>query len=383
MTYTFSGFAVPILPDSSDVISLVSIIVPRALKMTKVTAQVQLQYPNSGDLKVYLYSPEGTRTVLLEHDCNVVNVDTTFDDTAQQLWKEFCPAQAGQGPFRPDQPLSNFNGDDSSFGTWILAVENDSSDSRSGWLTQFSLTITGTVQLNPVTQSKAIVNHAGLTGAGMIAPGEMTSIYGAGIGPSTGVAAPSGALPTSLGGTSVTVNGTMAPLAYVSSYRVDFQAPFDISPGSTATLQVTANGQTSGPVTLNVVDAVPGLYTVSPFGDGQATAVNLDGSTNSMLKPVPKGGVITAYASGLGAVNPALTAGAVPPVNPLSLVTGSIEAYIGGMPAPILFAGAAPNFPGLYQLNIQVPTIVPSGNAEILIYVNGKSSQKSATVAIQ
>jgi uncharacterized protein (TIGR03437 family) len=71
------------------------------------------------------------------------------------------------------------------------------------------------------------------------------------------------------------------------------------------------------------------------------------------------------------------------PLNPLSIVTGSISAYIGGLSAPILFAGAAPNFPGLYQLNIQVPNGAPSGSAEFLLYVNGKSSQKNTTVEIQ
>jgi subtilisin-like proprotein convertase family protein len=71
--------------------------VPVALKMTKVTVQLQVQYPKSGDLKVFLYSPEGTRTILLEHDCSVQNVDTTFDDAAPSSWKDFCPVEAGRG----------------------------------------------------------------------------------------------------------------------------------------------------------------------------------------------------------------------------------------------------------------------------------------------
>src|SRR4051812_21127064 len=129
-TYSYNGLPLSILPDGADVITLATITFPRALKTTKVTAQVQLQYPNSGDLKVYLFSPEGTRTILLEHDCNVANVDTTFDDSAPSAWRDFCPTEAGRGPFRSDQPLSNFNSDGSSFGVWTLAVENDQSDSR-------------------------------------------------------------------------------------------------------------------------------------------------------------------------------------------------------------------------------------------------------------
>jgi hypothetical protein len=132
VTYDYNGLPLPILPDSADVITLATVTVPRALKTTKVTAKVQLQYPNSGDLNVYLFSPEGTRTILLEHDCSVANVDTTFDDAAPSLWRDFCPVEAGRGPFRPDQPLSNFNSDNSAFGVWTLAVENNQSDSRSG-----------------------------------------------------------------------------------------------------------------------------------------------------------------------------------------------------------------------------------------------------------
>src|ERR1700756_3693809 len=82
LTYSYNGLPLPILTDAAETITVASVYVPRSLKTTKVTAQVQIQYPNSGDLKVYLFSPLGTRTILLEHDCSVVNVDTTFDDPA-------------------------------------------------------------------------------------------------------------------------------------------------------------------------------------------------------------------------------------------------------------------------------------------------------------
>src|SRR4051812_46903498 len=129
VTYSYNGLPLPIFGDAADATSLANVFVPRTIKITKVTAQVQIQYPNSGDLKLYLFSPSGTRTILLEHDCGVANIDTTFDDSAPSQWKDFCPSEAGRGPFRADQPLSNFNSNDSSFGTWVLAVENDESDS--------------------------------------------------------------------------------------------------------------------------------------------------------------------------------------------------------------------------------------------------------------
>ncbi len=267
-TYTYNGLPLPIYTDASNLITVAYIVVPNALTMSKVTAQVQIQYPNTGDLKVYLYSPSGTRTILLEHNCSVQNVDTTFDDAATSNWKDFCPVEAGRGPFRADEPLSNFNKDGSSFGTWRLAVENDESDSRSGWITGFSLTITGTQQLNPITNSSEIVNLASLGGAGTIAPGEVVSIFGFGLGPLPGVSAPTGAIPTSLSGTSVLVNGVAIPIFYASSYRVDAQMPFGLTPGGTATVQVNSTGGSGVVLTLNTVDAVPGVYTTGLGGVG-------------------------------------------------------------------------------------------------------------------
>jgi uncharacterized protein (TIGR03437 family) len=365
------------------VITIANIVVPQAIAVTKVTAQVQIEYPNSGDLEVFLFSPYGTRTILLENDCNVANVDTTFDDSAQSSWKDFCPVEAGRGPFRADQPLTNFNKDDSSFGTWRLTVQNDQSNSRTGWITQFSLTITGVLKSTPSSRSPLVINAASIGGAGTVAPGELVSILGIGLGPLTGVSAGSGALPSSLGGTTVTFNGVAAPISYASAFRVDAQAPFSLVPGTTVNAQVNSNAGSTGQIALNVLDSVPGLYTNGVGGSGPVTTVNQNGSLNSILSPAAKGSYITIYASGLGAVSPALVEGAVPPSTPLSTVTGTIAVDIDGINATVLFAGAAPGFPGVYQLNIVVPAGVGSGSQELVVYLNGKSTQSGATIQIQ
>ncbi len=312
----------------------------------------------------------------------MVNVDTTFDDSAPSPWKDFCPSQAGQGPFRPDQPLSNFNSDDSSFGTWSLWVENDSSDSRSGWLSNISLTITGTPLAAPAARSTTVVNAASFQGRGVIAPGELVSIFGVGLGPQTPVSAPSGNLPTSLGGTTVTIGGASVPIAYASSFRVDFQAPFNLTPGSTATIQINFNNQSSIGVQVDVVAAAPGLFTRSVDGTGQIMATNQSGSTNSVTNAAAKGSIVAIPASGLGVTNPVVAAGTAPPNSPFSTVTG-VQAFVGGAPAAVQFAGLAPGQPGLYQLNIQIPADVRSGAQEVVIFVSGQSSQKGATIQIQ
>ena len=382
VTYTYSNLPLKIFSSSANVVTVAIIIIPRAIKMTHVAAQVQVQYPNSSDLTVNLYSPQLTQVALLAHDCTVQNIDTTFDDSAASAWKTACPVQAGLGPFQPDQPLAALNSDASSFGIWELAVQNDRSNTGTGWLTGFSLTITGTAQATPITTSQTIVNVASGTGQGLVAPGESISILGINLGPAVGVSAPSGALPVTLGGTSVSINGSAVPIEYSSSFEVRVQAPFSLTAGSTATLQVNANSQSSSSVALSVVSVVPGVYTNTGTGSGTVTATNQDGSANSTLHPAPKGSVIVIYASGLGVVSPPLAEGALPPVSPLSIAPG-VTATIGGASAPVQFAGLAPGFPGIYQLNVQIPPGAPSGTQELIVYSNGSSSQRAATVEIQ
>jgi uncharacterized protein (TIGR03437 family) len=381
-TFTWTGFPAPIYGSSSNLITVAQIPVQQALSISKVTAGVQISYPNTADLNIYLYSPQGTRTILLQHDCGIPNVSTTFDDAAPSLWKDFCPTEAGRGPFRPDQPLSNFNGDNSSFGIWYLAVQNDQSNSRSGFITGFSITITGTAQTTPVTRAAQIVNAASLGGPGTIAPGEVVSIFGTALGPTPAAQALAGTLPTTLGGSTVTVNGTAAPILYASAFRIDAQMPFSLT-GASANVQVNSFAGSAPAVSLPIVSAVPGLYTATFGGSGQVNAINQDGTPNSVTHGAARGSYITLYASGLGIVSPALVEGAVPPSSPLSTVTGTVAVYIGGVPAMAQFAGAAPGYPGLYQLNLQVPAAAVSGTRVIEVYVNGQQSQAAATVQIQ
>jgi uncharacterized protein (TIGR03437 family) len=383
VTYSYNGLPLPIFTDEADVITIANITVPRALKMSKVTVQLQIQYPNTGDLDVSLYSPEGTEAAILRNNCNVANVDTTFDDQAASRWSDFCPVEAGRGPYRANDDLARFNGDDSSYGVWRLAVTNDTSNSRSGWITGVTLTITGTTQVNPTFSAQTVLNAASRATPGVVAPGELIAIFGVNIGPTTAVTAPAGALPTTLGGTTVTINGNPARIAYASQFRVDVQVPFGVVPGTTINVQVNANNQLSPAVTLNVVEAAPGLYTTGTGPEGPIKAINGNGTVNSGTSPAQKGSFISVYASGMGLVTPPVAAGEAPPSNPLSTVDGDVGAFIGGVPARVLFAGLAPGLPGWYQLNIEVPATTPSGRQEVMVYSNGVPTQSGATVNIQ
>jgi hypothetical protein len=156
----------------------------------------------------------------------------TFDDAAPTRYKDVCPSASGS--YRGDEPLSNFN-DEIALGTWSLAVENNGSSDFIGFLRGVALAITGTViTTKPITGPDAVFNAASLQ-SGAVAPGEMINIEGLNLGPSPGVAAPAGDLPTSLAAVQVTFDGAPAAISYASSSVLTVQVPFSVQPGKRPT----------------------------------------------------------------------------------------------------------------------------------------------------
>jgi uncharacterized protein (TIGR03437 family) len=389
ITYTYSGLPLPIYPDDWNVIAIGSIDVNQSIVITKVTVSVQVQYSGVGDLNLYFYSPKGTRTKLLERNCgSLQNINTTFDDAAGTKFSDFCPAEAGRGPFRGNEPLSNSNGQNA-FGRWRLAVENNGSG-NTGTLTGFSITITGPAAGGPpVIGPRTIVSLSSLMN-GSVAPGDYVAILGAGVGPTPSIRADATKpLPTTLGASSATFDGTAAPMFFASNNFLAVHAPFTLSPGATTQIQVVNTSGTSTAVPLTVVAAKPGVLTYESDGRGQARAINQDGSLNgdpsliSSEKPAPAGSFIAVYATGLGAVNPPIVAGTPPPIDILSTTVATVTANIGGQDAAVLWAGAAPTQTGVYQVNIVVPATARSGANRLVLTAAGNSSQPDVTIQVQ
>jgi len=82
--------------------------------------------------------------------------------------------------------------------------------------------------------------------------------------------------------------------------------------------------------------------------------------------------VVSIFAVGLGAVTGEVTPGAAP--GRLSTETPA-TAEIGKVSAKVLYSGFAPTFPGLYQVNVQIPTGVATGiDVPLVITIQGESS---------
>ncbi|MGH9455542.1 MAG: hypothetical protein ACRD2O_16400, partial [Terriglobia bacterium] len=220
---------------------------------------------------------------------------------------------------------------------------------------------------------------------GPVAPGEIVVLYGSGLGPAQ--LAPSqltsdGRVDTTAGGAQVYFNATPAPILYASATQTAAIVPYSIT-GSQVPVVAQYQGQTSAPVTLTAVASDPALFTLDSSGQGQAAALNQDGSVNGAGNPAPVGSFISLYATGEGQTSPPGVdglAGAAPLAEPVLKVTVTI----GGEDAPVQYAGGAPGLvAGVMQINAQLPSDLPPGaTVPVVVTVGANSSQTGVTIAV-
>jgi len=204
------------------------------------------------------------------------------------------------------------------------------------------------VFLNPL----GVVSAASFApGGGPIAPGEFVALFGSNLAANSETAAPP--YPLHLSGVSVTFNDVSAPLSLVSSGRINALVPYEIT-GSTATIVVN-NGSPSNPVQVAVAATAPGVYSLDQSGFGPGAILHPDFTVVNAASPAKAGETVLVYLTGLGAVNPPVADGTAGGTNPLSKALAQVNVYIGGVPATVAYAGLAPLYPGLYQLNVVVP----------------------------
>ena len=229
------------------------------------------------------------------------------------------------------------------------------------------------------------VTNAASNQGGAIAPGEVLAIYGSNIGAATPASAQftsAGVLSTSLAGTSVYVNGVLAPtLCYTSLNQVSAIVPFSTA-GSTAQVFVLNQGQTSAPVTVNVAPSETAVFTLDGSGEGQAAAVNQNNSLNGPSNPASSGQIVTVFITGAGGTNPAGQDGK-PAAVPLPIPVLPVSVAIGGKNAFIDYDGGSPGtVAGVMQINATVPSGLPKGNASLIVQVGSAASQGGVTIAV-
>ena len=164
-----------------------------------------------------------------------------------------------------------------------------------------------------------IVNAASnAPGGAPISPGEFVTAFGTNLASATQQAgAP---YPATLGGVSVTVNGTAAPIYLVSQNQISFLVPYEAA-GSTANIIVKNGTGTSNTVTVPLSATSPGIYSVDYSGAGNGVVLHADYSLVSTASPAKPGETVQVFLTGLGAVKPAVADGVAAPSNPPSQVT--------------------------------------------------------------
>ena len=248
---------------------------------------------------------------------------------------------------------------------------------RQGVLLAFCASIWGQAG-PPILAPGGIVDSAGYSRE--LAPGMIISAFGDNFA-AEAIAASALPLPTTLGGASLEVldGGRVqpAPLFFVSPRQINAQLPFDLAgPGIQARVR-NANG-VSAADSFPLLVRTPRVFTWTMDGKGDAIAVHADYSPISSGSPAKPGETAAMYLTGLGAVNPPIPAGAAPEGN--NVVTEPVQVFLAGLPAEVLFAGLAPGFAGLYQVNFKFPAGVPAGRQPVRVRTGSQESQSNVTL---
>ncbi|HWB86493.1 MAG TPA: hypothetical protein VG675_20290 [Bryobacteraceae bacterium] len=190
------------------------------------------------------------------------------------------------------------------------------------------------------------VNAASLQ-ADPVAPGEIVTLFGDGLGPKAGVSstAANGRMPDQLAGVEVRFDGVAAPLFYVQASQINVQVPYDVAGNFTTQVEVRYQDASAASAKLPVVAAAPALF---------AYAANQDGSANSQTNPAARGTIVTFYGTGEGLTNgPNVSGQAASAPYPKPMLP--VKLTIAGFSAQLLYAGEAPGLAGMLQVNARVP----------------------------
>lgn len=253
---------------------------------------------------------------------------------------------------------------------------------------------------NPAFNGSSVVNAASFQTP--VAPGSLATIFGTNLASGT-ASADTIPLSTSLGGVTVEFvqgsNTYNAPMLFTSPgdtansipSQLNVQIPWELVPGgASVTAIVSVNGNASAPQQINIGPQGPGVFA----SNNRAIAVNnADGSLAWPAGAVPgltthgvrAGDVVIIYATGLGAVNPPIADATNPQLTDGQLhnTTNTPTVLVGNVPAPLVYSVLSPQFVGVNQLAITIPSGAPVGDQVALqIQQGGVTSPASTTISI-
>jgi uncharacterized protein (TIGR03437 family) len=237
----------------------------------------------------------------------------------------------------------------------------------------------------PCYSAETIVNAASGV-AGALAPNTLASIYGTELSfverAITAEDIQGRTLPVLLAGSGVqvVVGGLYAQMYYVSPGQVNFLVPSNLRAGE-VTLQLVREGTAGPAVRIRLLDAAPGLFQANAWS---VVASHADYTLVTADAPARPGGWVILWATGLGAVTPPAPYGLIPDqAAPLQRLD-TFQVLLDGVPAPadhIGYAGLAPGWGGLYQVNLKIPGNT-GATPEIRLVAGGSSSPPALRIPV-
>ena len=252
----------------------------------------------------------------------------------------------------------------------------------------------------PVASSLPVVFEGGVLNAASnavgqpVAAGSLVSIYGLNLAPGISQAA-AVPLPVLLNGVSVTFNGVAAPLHFVAPGQINAQVPWNVLPaGATSSMVpvvVTSGGVASAPVGILVGPFSPGIFALN-YGVGNAIAINADGTLAAPADSVPgvssraavagdSAGLVI-LATGMGALDSVPANGAAS-LDKLRKTTTIPQVLLGGSRVSVTFSGASPQFVGVNQINVAIPSSTQGGDKlPLQLRAGGITTTNQVTIAV-
>ena len=194
------------------------------------------------------------------------------------------------------------------------------------------------------------------------------------------VGASAAPFPTSLSGVTVRINGTPAPLIFVSPGQINLQVPFDAAVGA-ATVEINNNGKalTVSGVQINALQ--PGIFERELEGGFYAAALHEDSTPISPSSPARPGEVVQLFFTGGGALNPAVPTNQPGPASPLAFTAVPVIVRVDGVEQQGAGSVYAPNYITLYQVNFRLSANAAAGNRQLQLEMQGVTS-KTVTLPV-
>lgn len=232
--------------------------------------------------------------------------------------------------------------------------------------------------LLPSISASGVVDAASFRA--FVSPGGLTSVFGTELSGVT-AAATSLPLPTTLAGVRVQVAGVDAPLLFVSPRQINFQVPFEAPIGSVPIVVITGTQQSAAQL-ATVATYAPATF-VNPATGRPIIQRHPDGALITEENRAKPGDTLIIYVTGIGGLDVEPASGAAASDEPLSTSTVTPTVTVGAVPVEVLFAGLAPNFVGLGQINIVLPNELPQANGLPLVIIYGNRRSQSLALLMQ